>query len=212
MRWLGRILSRYPKSDRAPSARLRLAQIEYARDRRAAARRLLEPLRQEDLDRAGQRAALRLRIALARTPAERMLQLALLRQQIRADASERGRDSVTRSRLESRLAAVDRDIKSLISTAASAELEEMLHALRDRPPTAAILLELARRGLKRQEAYAIVQACAMRVWDEGITLKEACLASEALRAHLSPAEIEDCFDLSRHLRHVDVIFTRVFGA
>ncbi len=147
MRWLGRILSRYPKSDRAPSARLRLAQLEYARDRRAAARRLLEPLRLEDLDRAGRRAALRLRIALARTPAERMLQLALLRQQIRAEASERGRDPITRNRLESRLAAVDRDIKSLISKAASAELEEMLSELRDRPPSAEILLELARRAL-----------------------------------------------------------------
>ncbi|RMG18670.1 MAG: adenylosuccinate lyase [Deltaproteobacteria bacterium] len=91
-------------------------------------------------------------------------------------------------------------------------MRENLEASKGMPFSQAILLELARRGLKRQEAYAIVQACAMRVWDEGITLKEACLASEALRSHLTPAEIEACFDLSRHLRHVDVLFTRVFGA
>jgi adenylosuccinate lyase len=31
-------------------------------------------------------------------------------------------------------------------------------------------------------------------------------------AHLSPAEIEACFDLGYHFKHVDTIFTRVFGA
>ena len=147
MRWLARILSRHPKSDRAPSARLRLAQLEFARDRRAAARRLLEPLRLEDLDRADRRAALRLRIALARTPVERMLQLSLLQAQLRTEAAARGRDAIASSRLESRLAAVDRDIGNLISSAASAELEEMIRSLRGRPPTGAILLELARRAL-----------------------------------------------------------------
>jgi adenylosuccinate lyase len=30
--------------------------------------------------------------------------------------------------------------------------------------------------------------------------------------YLAPAEIEACFDLGYHLKHVDTIFTRVFGA
>ncbi len=75
-----------------------------------------------------------------------------------------------------------------------------------------LLLELAKKGLRRQEAYVLVQAPAMRVWDEGVDFKEACLESDALKAHLTPEEIEAAFDLKSHLRHVDTIFTRVFGA
>ncbi|MEM9177363.1 MAG: hypothetical protein AAGC67_19285, partial [Myxococcota bacterium] len=65
-RWLGRILSDHPRGDRAAPARLRLAQLEYGRDKRVAARSLLEPLDLDRLSREDQRAALRLRIALAR--------------------------------------------------------------------------------------------------------------------------------------------------
>jgi len=36
-------------------------------------------------------------------------------------------------------------------------------------------------------------------------------ADPVVAERLEPAEIEACFDLSRHLRHVDTIFTRVFG-
>jgi len=147
MRRLGQILSQYPDSDRAASARLRLAQLEFGRDRRAAARLLLEPLDIEDLNSAEQRAALRLRVALARTPVERMVHLARLRAKLVEEANERGQDSVTRSRLETRLSSVDRDIASLVSSAATAELEEMIRELRRRPPSSAIALELTRRAL-----------------------------------------------------------------
>ena len=67
-RWLGRILSDHPRGDRAAPVRLRLAQLEYGRDKRRAARALLEPLDLARLSLSEQRAALRLRIALARTP------------------------------------------------------------------------------------------------------------------------------------------------
>lgn len=147
MRWLGQILSRYPKSDRAAAARLRLAQLEYARERRAAARRLLEPLDLRKLARSEQRAALRLRVALARTPVERMQQLSLLRAKLREEADDRKNDPVSSARLEARMATVDRDIAGLISSAASVELEEMVRSLRRRAPTSAIVIELSRRAL-----------------------------------------------------------------
>lgn len=147
IRWLGQILNRYPKSDRAASARLRLAQIEYARDRRAAARRLLDPLDLRKLSSSEQRAALRLRIALARTPVERMEQLSLLRTKLQEEADERKTDSVSTARLDARIETVDRDIAALISSAASAELEEMIRSLRRRPPGPAIGIELSRRAL-----------------------------------------------------------------
>lgn len=147
MQRLGQILSGYPDSDRAAAARLRLAQLEYARDRKTAARRLLDPLDLDDLGRSEQRAALRLRIALAQTPVERMEQLSRLRAKLQEETDERKNDSISSARLEARIETVDRDIATLISSAASAELEEMLQSLRRKPPAPAIMLELSRRAL-----------------------------------------------------------------
>lgn len=147
LRRLGLILNRYSRGDRAAPARLRLAQLEYARDRRVAARQLLAPLDLRDLGRSEQRTALRLRIALARTPVERMENLGLLRAKLREEIGERVDDPVSRARLESRMAAVDRELAGLISAAAAVELEETLEGLRRRPPASAILLELSRRAL-----------------------------------------------------------------
>jgi ABC-type branched-subunit amino acid transport system substrate-binding protein len=147
IRLLGVILSRYPDADRAGPARLRLAQIEYGRDRRAAARSLLEPLDLDDLAPAEQRAALRLRVALARSPFERVEQLGLLRARLVDEMDAHRDDPVTTQRLEGRLAEVDHEIAQIVSSAATAELDEMLRSLRRRPPAATIALELSRRAL-----------------------------------------------------------------
>ena len=146
-RWLGRILSRYADGDRAASARLRLAQLEYARDKRTAARSLLEPLELDRLSLTDQRAALRLYAALSRTPMERLERLTALRGVLVREALDRRRDPTRLARLESRLVSVDREIGELIERAASAELEAMLRGLRGDPPAAAIGLALARRAL-----------------------------------------------------------------
>ena len=135
MRRLGEILSRYPHSDRAAPARLRLAQREYARDRPQAARVLLAPLDLDRLSLAEQRAALRLRIALAQTPVERMEQLSLLAAKLREEAEQRTPASQSRGRLDARRSAVDREVARLIASSAPAELEEMLKGLRSRPPS-----------------------------------------------------------------------------
>ena len=147
MRWLGQILSRYARADRAAPARLRLAQLEYARDRQQAARRLLDPLDLSRLALSQQRAALRLRIALAQTPVERVEQLSLLAAKLREEADQRKSDSPSRGRLEARRQAVDRELTRLIASSAAAELEAMLKSLRRRAPAPAILLELSRRAL-----------------------------------------------------------------
>lgn len=147
MRWLGQILSRYAKSDRAAPARLRLAQLEYARDRLAAARGLLDLLDLRKLASSEQRAALRLRISLARTPIDRMQQLSLLRAKLREEVDERKNDPVSSGRLKARIISVDRDIEGMISSAASPTLEQMIRTLRRRPPAVSILVELSRRAL-----------------------------------------------------------------
>ena len=75
-----------------------------------------------------------------------------------------------------------------------------------------VLLALTQKGLARQQAYEIVQRNAMRVWDEGIDLKSALLADTELMARIDRAEIEACFDLDRHLAHVDTIIDRALSS
>ncbi|HTP64064.1 MAG TPA: adenylosuccinate lyase [Geobacteraceae bacterium] len=74
-----------------------------------------------------------------------------------------------------------------------------------------VLLELANRGASREDAYALVQRNAMKVWEEGKDFKNELLADPNVRQYLSAEEIEAAFDLKYHLKHVDTIFTRVFG-
>ena len=71
------------------------------------------------------------------------------------------------------------------------------------------LLALSKAGATREAAYAMVQRNAMRAWETGEEFRALLLADPDVRAVLSPAEIESCFDLGYHLRHVDALFRRV---
>jgi adenylosuccinate lyase len=73
-----------------------------------------------------------------------------------------------------------------------------------------VLLELARLGVPREQAYEWVQRNAMRSFDERRDFKSLLLADNEVTAVLKPAEIERAFDLGEQLRHVDSIFQRVF--
>ncbi|MFZ0114039.1 MAG: adenylosuccinate lyase [Xanthobacteraceae bacterium] len=75
-----------------------------------------------------------------------------------------------------------------------------------------VLIALTQKGISREDAYAIVQANAMKVWrGEGDFLAFLKADPQVAKA-LSPAELEASFDLDYHLKHVDTIFARVFGA
>ena len=74
-----------------------------------------------------------------------------------------------------------------------------------------ILLELARRGIPREQAYEWVQRNAMRSFHEKADFKALVLADAELTGVLAASEIEKAFDLDDQLRNVDAIFTRVFG-
>jgi len=52
----------------------------------------------------------------------------------------------------------------------------------------------------------------MKVWEEGKDFKTELLADEDVLKVLTPAQIEDKFDLGYHTKHVDTIFARVFGS
>lgn len=73
-----------------------------------------------------------------------------------------------------------------------------------------VLLELASRGVSREQAYEWVQRNAMRSFDEQRDFKPLLLADRDVAKVLSPAEIERAFDLNDQLKHVDDVFERVF--
>ena len=74
-----------------------------------------------------------------------------------------------------------------------------------------VLLELAIKGISREQAYEWVQRNAMRSFNEQTDFKQLLLADPDITAVLSPAEIERAFDLHEQFRHVDQVFERVFG-
>ena len=75
-----------------------------------------------------------------------------------------------------------------------------------------VLLELARRGVSREQAYEWVQRNAMRAFHEQRDFKTLLLEDADLRKVLSPDEIDQAFDLNEHFRNVDAIFDRVFAS
>jgi len=74
-----------------------------------------------------------------------------------------------------------------------------------------VLLELARRGISREQAYEWVQRNAMRSFHEQKDFKSLLLADPDLMKVLTPADVEKAFDLKDQLRNVDAIFERVFA-
>ena len=75
-----------------------------------------------------------------------------------------------------------------------------------------VLLALTQAGVSREDSYKLVQRNAMKVWEHGADFRTELLADPEVTAALSPAEIEEKFDIGYHTKHVDTIFKRVFGA
>jgi len=76
-----------------------------------------------------------------------------------------------------------------------------------------VLLALTQNGVSREDAYAIVQRNAMKVWesDGKLSLLDLLKQDEAVTAALSESQLEEKFDLQYHFKQVDTIFQRVFG-
>ncbi len=75
-----------------------------------------------------------------------------------------------------------------------------------------LLLELAKRGVSREAAYAAVQGHAMAAWRGDGRFADRIARDPLIAKQLTAAEIEDCFQVGYYLRHVDTIFERVFDA
>jgi adenylosuccinate lyase len=74
-----------------------------------------------------------------------------------------------------------------------------------------VLLELARRGISREQAYEWVQRNAMRSYAEERDFKTLLVDDADIRGVLSAADLERAFDLNEQFRYVDAVFERVFS-
>jgi adenylosuccinate lyase len=78
-----------------------------------------------------------------------------------------------------------------------------------------VLLALTEAGMKRDDAYAIVQQNAMAVWNDrqeggdGPDFLARLSADQRVTKFIKPAELAKAFDLKWFLRNVDVIFKRL---
>ena len=75
-----------------------------------------------------------------------------------------------------------------------------------------VLLELAKYGVSREQAYEWVQRNAMRSFHEQRDFKELLLSDPEIAGRVPRSVIDEAFDLEGQLKHVDTIFARVFAA
>ncbi len=75
-----------------------------------------------------------------------------------------------------------------------------------------VLLALVGEGLSREDAYAAVQRCAMRVWDEDVPFEASLRDDELVMKTLGETGLARCFDFAHHQRNLDRIFARTLEA
>ncbi len=89
-------------------------------------------------------------------------------------------------------------------------MKENLESSKDVIFSQRLMLELTRRGMRRDEAYGLVQSMSKEALT-GTSFKELATGSDRVLKLLGRETLENCFDLSYLLRHVDAIFRRVLG-
>lgn len=83
---------------------------------------------------------------------------------------------------------------------------ELTHGLVFSQP---VMLALTTKGMKREDAYRIVQKNAMDVWESKKNFRELLNGDPEVTALLSVKDLDEAFDATKSLRFVDYIFNRV---
>ena len=76
-----------------------------------------------------------------------------------------------------------------------------------------VLMALLEKGgdkLSRQEAYVLVQSCAMKSWDEHKYFPDVVRGNGEILSFLDAKALDELFDINYYLRYEDNIFARVF--
>ena len=77
------------------------------------------------------------------------------------------------------------------------------------PFSGRVMTKLIDKGWTREQAYDTVQPRAMQAWETQRHFRDILLETPEITSALSREEIDDCFDPSWHLKHVDTIFERL---
>ena len=91
------------------------------------------------------------------------------------------------------------------------KMRENLDSMKGLVFSGQVLLELAKKGLAREEGYRLVQRNAMAVWQKKGSLRELLGSDPEVRKWLDEAALDRAFDLDRQMAHIDTIYRRVFG-
>jgi len=72
-----------------------------------------------------------------------------------------------------------------------------------------VLLALTKKGMKREDAYSLVQKYAMEAWQSKRNFKEVLKSDSNIMKYLNEKELDELFDLKKSIRNVDYIFNRI---
>ncbi|MCP2731442.1 adenylosuccinate lyase [Limnofasciculus baicalensis] len=73
-----------------------------------------------------------------------------------------------------------------------------------------VLLTLVEKGMNREEAYSIVQSCAHQAWNKlDGNFHDLIAKDDRVTSHLTPEEIEGCFDPQHHFQNLEEVYQRL---
>ncbi len=88
-------------------------------------------------------------------------------------------------------------------------MEKNLNLMKGLIFSQAVMLALTKKGMRREDAYRVVQDRAMQVWETKTSFKDLLACTDEVKKYLSPAELDDLFDESKSVKQVDYIFEKV---
>ena len=72
-----------------------------------------------------------------------------------------------------------------------------------------VLLGLTKKGMKREDAYRVVQNHAMSVWQNGADFRSVLEGDSEVKKYLDKNELDNVFDGKKSVKHVDYVFERL---
>ena len=73
-----------------------------------------------------------------------------------------------------------------------------------------LMLELTKTGLSREKSYKMVQSCAKKCFAENLDLFNVVQSDKFIMSKISNKKLKSIFSYSKHFKHVNLIFRRVF--
>lgn len=73
-----------------------------------------------------------------------------------------------------------------------------------------VLVRLMEKGVPRDEAYNMVQRCAMRSWEEGIAFEKALMEDKEVSSYLKEEELKEILNPHAFLKNIEHIYKRIY--